>query len=134
MRKMLILVVLSLAVSCLAQEQDIPTRRILPEDISQDSIRLLQASTNCFVVRWTYTEEGAKKMLVFIETHRGQKTRTMIGSYESPITEGEYFRPVSPTFTPYDQWKAGWLKRRTDKVVGVSEVDAKNIVAGLKNK
>jgi hypothetical protein len=34
----------------------------------------------------------------------------------------------------YAQWKDGWLKRRTDKSVGVSEDEAKKIVAGLRSK
>ena len=44
------------------------------------------------------------------------------------------FRPMPPTFTNYTQWKEGWLKYRTDKFLGVSEGDAKKIVAGLKSR
>jgi hypothetical protein len=133
MRKILILVVLSVAVSCLAQEPAVPTRQILSEDIVQDSIQLIRFSTNSFAVRWTYTEAGAKKMLAFQEAHWGQKVRTVVGRFESPPGE-MVFRPMPPTSTTYDQWKEGWLKHRTDKFFGASENDAKKIVAGLKSK
>jgi hypothetical protein len=154
MRKTLILVfaVFSVAGSCLAQEQQVPTRRILPEDVVQDSVLLFQFSTNhsldamdaipvtptnlfvkSFAVRWTYTEAGARKMLAFNEAHEGQKTRIVIGNFESPLGEN-VFRPMPPAFTNYVQWKEGWLQHRTDKIVGVSADDAKQIVAGLKSK
>jgi hypothetical protein len=123
--------VLLVAVSCLAQELPAPTQRILPEDIVQSSIELLRFSTNSFGVRWTYTEAGANKMLAFRESHEGQRTRTVIGNFESPPSEIQ-FRPMPPVFTNYAQWKEGWLKRRTDKFMGVSEAEAKEIVAGLK--
>jgi len=41
---------------------------------------------------------------------------------------------MPPTFTKYAQWKEGWLKHRTDKFLGVSEKDAREIVAGLQSK
>ena len=129
----LILVLLSVADRCLAQQQAVPTRRIVAEDIVQESIQSVRFSTNSFAVRWTYTEAGAKKMLAFNESHEGQKTRTVIGTFESPPSEN-VFRPMPPVFTNYAQWKEGWLKRRTDKFFGVNEEDAKKIVAGLKNK
>ena len=157
MRKTLILIfaLFSVAGSCLAQEQQVPTRRILPEDVVQDSVLLFQFSTNhsldaieaipvtptnlfakSFAVRWTYTEAGARKMLAFNEAHEGQKTRIVIGSFELlelPLSEN-VFRPMPPAFTNYVQWKEGWLQHRTDKIVGVSGDDAKKIVAGLKSK
>ena len=129
----LIFAVCSVAGLCLAQEQAIPIRRVLPEDIVQDSIQLVRFSTGSFAVRWTYTEAGAKKMLEFREAHEGQKVREMIGSFESPPSE-MMFRPMPPFFTNYVQWKEGWLKYRTDKFFGVSEDDAKKIISGLKNK
>jgi hypothetical protein len=129
MRKMLILVVVSVAISCLAQEQDVPTRRIPPEDVIQESITVLQLATNNFAISWTYTEAGAKKMLAFNEAHEGQKTRLLIGSFETPQLLG-----VSRGNTNYVQWKEGWLKHRTDKFLEVNEEDTKKIVAGLKSK
>ncbi len=129
----LILALFSVAGSCLAQRQPVPARRILPEEIVQDSIQLVRFSTNSFAVRWTYTEAGAKKMLAFREAHEGQKVRTVVGSFESPPGE-MVFRPMPPVFTNYAQWKEGWLKHRTDKFFGVSEDDAKKIVAGLKTE
>ena len=72
-------------------------------------------------------------MLAFNEAHEGKKTRTEIGEWEGPPgVEG--FRPIPPVFTNYVQWKEGWVKYRTDKVVGMSEVDARRIVAGLRGK
>ncbi len=121
-----------------AQEQAVPTLHLLPEDIEQDSIlqshmQDSRAVTNSYVVRWTYTGQGAKKLLDFQEAHRGEKVRTVIGSFRSPLTEIMVFQPMRG-FTNYAQWKEGWLKYRTDKFFGVSELDAKAIVAGLKSK
>jgi hypothetical protein len=135
MRKMFILVFVSVAISCLAQEKDIPTRRILPEDVVQESITVLPLSTNNFAINWTYTEAGAKKVLAFNEEHQGQKTRLLIGSFETP-----QFLWVSPgntnylRSTNYVQWKESWLKHRTDKMLEVNEEDTKKIVAGMKSK
>src|SRR5207245_2919771 len=108
-------------------------RRILPEDIVQESIRIFSVSTNSFAVSWTYTEAGAKRMLEFREAHEGQKVRTAVGEFVTPPCE-IIFRPMPPTFTNYTQWKEGWLKWRTDKFFGMSEEDAKKFVAGLKTK
>jgi hypothetical protein len=110
-----------------------PTSRLLPEDIVQNSIQLVRFSTNCYAVRWTYTEAGAKKMLTFLEAHEGKKVRTVTGEFVGPAIE-ETFRPMPPVFTNYTQWKEGWLKYRTDKAFAVSEDDAKKIVAGLRSK
>jgi hypothetical protein len=118
---------------CLAQEQQVPARRILPEDVVQNSIKLSRMTTNQFVVRWTYTEAGAKKMLAFNEAHEGQKVRILVGNFELPAHESQ-FRPMPPVFTNYAQWKEGWLKHRKDKLFGVSEDDANKILAGLKSK
>lgn len=120
-------------VACFAQQLAVPTRRILPDEVVQDSVHMMQMRTNNFVVRWTYTEEGAKKMLAFQEANEGQKVRTVIGEVQLPVGEVVGFRPMPPAFTNYAQWKEGWLKHRTDKVMGVSESDAKKIVAGLKH-
>jgi hypothetical protein len=139
MRKTLTLILAMLAVACLAQEA-VPTRRILPEDIVRDSIQLFRFPTNRFTfasngfaVRWTYTEAGAKKMLAFREANEGKKVRTVIGEFEGQPGE-MIFRPMPPLFTNYAQWKEGWLKHRRDKIFGVSEEDAKKIMAGLKSK
>ena len=111
-----------------------PTRRILPEEIEQGSIQIDQfsvpgdANTNKFVVRFVYTEAGAKKMLAFRREHAGHEVITQIGSFErrSTISTLES-RPAGWT-------EEGWLKRRKDKFLGVSEDDAKKIVEGLKKK
>ena len=80
MRTILTLMLVMIAIGCFAQEQA-PALRILPEDIAQDSITQWpsQIGTNQFVVRWTYTEAGARKFLAFHEAHEGQKVRTVIG-------------------------------------------------------
>jgi type IV secretory pathway TrbF-like protein len=133
MHKTLTLIFAMLSVTTLAQEQTVPTRHIVPEDVAQESIHLVRFSTNSFAVRWTYTEAGAKKVLAFREAHEGQKVRTVVGSFESPPGE-MVFHPMPPIFTNYVQWKEGWLKHRTDKFFGVSEGDAKKILEGLKKK
>src|SRR5207237_5259402 len=100
-----------------APEKPIPTLRLLPKDVEQDSIRQSprttfqdsQVITNCYTVRWTYTGQGAKKVLDFREAHWGEKTRTVIGAFECLLTEN-----VQPNHT---QWKEGWIKYRTDSFI-----------------
>ena|ERR1035437_3920047 len=116
--------------NCVSVPEAVPTRRILPEDIVQDSIQLFRFATNRFAVRWTYTEAGAKKMLAFTEAHVGETVRTEVGSYES--TGGIAPFTSLPGCASYSEWRAGWLKHRTDKFFGGSEEDAKKIVDGLK--
>jgi hypothetical protein len=136
-----------LTVACVAQEQPIPgtglvpevvpapipARHIVPDEIVQESIQLVRFTNKQIGIRWTYTEAGASNMLAFREAREGQTVRTIIGTYESRPHEIS-FHPMPPTFTNYAQWKAGWLKTRTDKVVGVSEDDARKIIAGLKSQ
>ena len=116
--------------NCLSTPEFVHVRRILPEDIVQGSIQLFRFATNSFAVRWTYTEAGANKMLAFTEAHTGEMVRTEVGRYEfiggiAPFTS-------LPGCASYSEWRAGWLKHRTDKFYGVSEEDAKMIIAGLK--
>jgi len=113
--------------------ESVPTIRILPEDVVQDSVQQFRFSTNRHAVRWAYTEAGAQRWLAFREAHENQKVRIVVGDFETPLTLG-VFRPMPPAFTNYAQWKEGWLKRRTDKFVGVSEDEAKAITAGLRRK
>jgi hypothetical protein len=129
----LIFATFSMAGLCFAQSQQLPANRILPDDVVQESIRLIQLETNSFAVRWTYTEAGARKMVAFEEAHMGQNVQTVIGTFESHPHLDE-FRPTAPLFTSYDQWKKGWLKRRTDNMVGLSEADSMKILAGLRAK
>ena len=128
MRTILTFILAMVAVGCLAQEQTLPTRHILPEDIEQDSIQTVRFSTNSFAVRFTYTEPGAKKMLTFQREHAGHEIIMQVGSFERRTT-------IAPLETRPAGWtEEGWLKRRTDKFFGVSEDDAKKIVEGLKKK
>jgi hypothetical protein len=110
-------------------QEAISTIRILPEDIVQGSVQQIHFTTNKFAVRWTYTEAGARKMLAFWEQHTGQKVRTQVGSFETPPSVVAPHDPAT-----YPTWREGWLKHRTDKFFGVSEDDAKMIVAGLESK
>jgi len=86
-----------------------PAQVILPEDVVQDSIQLIEFvdPTNFFAVRWTYTEAGAKKALA---------------SWEA---DGSHYG-----MTP--EWKKGWLKRRTDKEFCRTRAAAEELVAKLK--
>ena len=108
----------------------VPTYRILPEDVVQDSIQKHRFKNGSFAVRWTYTEAGAKKFLSFGEKYAGQIVRTGVGSFQTP--PNELFRPKPPLSRNYTEWKKGWLKRRTSKIFGVTE--ARAITAGLKRK
>src|SRR5450759_5411016 len=96
--------------NCVSVPEAVPTRRILPEDIVQDSIRLFRFSTNSFAVRWTYTEAGAKKAIAFWEAH------------------------PSPHANYTAQWKEGWLKRRTNKCFFKTEETATAFMAELTRK
>ena len=128
MRTILTLILAMAAIGCFAQEQALPTRHILSDDIEQDSIKMERFSTNSFVVRFSYTESGAKKMLAFRREHAGHKAMIRVGSFERLTTIASLeTRPAGWT-------EEGWLKRRTDKFFGVSEEDAKKIVEGLRKK
>ena len=118
--------------NCVLAPEFVPTYRILPEDVVQDSIRQHRFKNGSFAVRWTYTEAGAKKFLAFREEHAGQIVRTGVGNFQTP--PNEQFQPRPPSSRNYSEWKKGWLKRRTSKNFGVSEAEAKAITAGLKGK
>lgn len=97
-----------------------------PEDVVQDSVRRFQTATNKFVVRWQYTEEGAKKMRAFWDANAGKRVRTRVGDFETPPTLIWERRPAQTSnIIP-------WEKARTDKLVGLSEKDADAVAAGLK--
>ena len=106
--------------------ESLPAVRILPADVFQESIQQSQMDTKGFVVRWTYTQDGAHKMLAFWRAHAGQAVLTQIGSFEQRSTISEV---EAPGWT-----EEGWLKQRTDKFIVVSEVDAKKIVVGLRKQ
>lgn len=127
------LVLFSVVGLCLAQQLAVAARCITPDEVVQESIQQERFTTNQFVVRWAYTEAGAKKFLEFNEAHRGEDVRLIIGKFETPLHLAP-FQPMPPVFTNYAQWKEGWLKRRTDKIFCSSEKDAQAIVAGLKSK
>lgn len=116
-----------------AQTQTIPTFVILPGDVVPDSVMRIWYGNHQLAVRWTFTEAGAKRALAFWDAHHGKTVRTRVGDYELI----EVIAPVSalpPGVASYSEWKEGWLKHRTDKFFGVSEDDAKKIIAGLKSQ
>ncbi len=105
-----------------------PIRRICPEEVEQDSIRMLRFSTNSFAVIFAYTEAGAKKMLAFSREHAGHEGAIQVGKFEFRYTMS------SLELKPPGWTEEGYLKHRGDKFVGVSEDEAKEIVEGLKRK
>ena len=128
MRTVLAIILTMVVAGCFAQGQTLPMRRVLSEDVEPDSIKLEQISTNSFVVRFTYTESGAKKLLTFRREYAGHEAVIQVGSFERRTTIAS-FESRSAEWT-----EEGWLKRRTDKFFGVSEEDAKSIVEGLKRQ
>ena len=104
-----ILAVFFAIVSAFAQERPVSATRTLPEDVVQASIQFVRFSTNSFAVRWTYTEAGAKKALA---------------SWEAD--------PKHPVISA--EWRAGWLKRRTDKCFFQSESAATEFMKSIKSK
>jgi hypothetical protein len=110
----------------------IPTIRILPEEVVQDSVHqhYMGGDTNNVMVRWQYTEAGAKKMWDFWNAHGGQKVLIRVGDFESRATI-MLRKPFPPPAGGDDE---GWLKTRTDKFFGISEANAKLLIAGLKGK
>lgn len=128
MRIILTLLSTIVAVGCFAQVQSLPVRLILPEDVESSSVQTVRVATNGLAVRFTYTETGARKMLAFRREHAGHEVVMRVGSFERRATMS------SLEMKPEGWTEEGWLKRRTDKFFGVSEDDAKRIVAGLKKK
>ncbi len=127
--KALLIIILAMCSSaaCVTTGESLPTIRILPEDVVQASIEQLRGpsgTTNKFTVMWKYTEAGAKKMLKFWRGHAGERALEQVGEFE--------MRATISAAKPADWTEEGWLKSRTDKVFGVTEEDAKKIVAGLK--
>jgi hypothetical protein len=130
MHKYLIIALALFSSVLLGHAQDaVPTIRILPGDVVQNSIQRLYDNGGNLMVLWKYTEAGAKKMRAFWIAHAGQKIITRIGDFESTGT-------LTPLKSDPPGWVAddGWLKTRTDKFCGISEANAKMIIAGLKDK
>ena len=118
----------------LSHGQDVvPTIRILPEDVVQDSIQRISFSDRRIGVRWEYTEAGGKKMLAFWEAHETQTVRTVVGDYEF-TGEIAPHSALPPGVASYSEWREGWLKHRGDKFFSITEDDAKKIMAGLRDK
>jgi hypothetical protein len=128
---------------------EMPTLTIRPGDVVQESIEsqrdttqedlsriglqlpLLNYPTNAFRVRWRYTGEAAKQTLAFREMHEGQSVRTVIGAFsrtqpERPAWAVRLFDPV--------ETKSRWLATPVDGIYGLTEEQAKQMVADLKSK
>jgi hypothetical protein len=103
----------------------VPTIRILPEDINQDSIQIRRFSTNSVYVSFTYTVAGAKKVLAFNRENAGYEISTQVGTYES---RG---RLASLSAPPQGQAEEILVK---GGAFSVREDDAKKIIAGLRGK
>jgi hypothetical protein len=116
-----------------AQTRAISTFVVFPGDVIQDSVMRAWSSDHQLAVRWTFTEAGAKRALAFWEAHNGKTVRTQVGDYEF-IGRIAPTSALPPGVASYSEWKEGWLKHRTDKIFGVSEDDAKKIIAGLKGQ
>ena len=114
----------------LAAELSTFTDILTPADVEQGSVKVHRLGADRFAVFFTYTDHGAKRMLSFSENHAGQKMITKVGEWASPV--GIYYAPQDPV--QYAMWKAGWLERRTSKLIVSNEADAQAIVAGLKSR
>ena len=114
--------------TCFAQEQTLPLRIIVPEDVVQDSIAMDRSSANGFIVRFTFTDVGARKNFVFRRKHEGEKTVTRIGSYES--------RSIQAPYLSHSARKAAndWRKFRKHIIFVKTKAEAKRILDGLKMK
>ncbi len=129
---------------------EIPTLTIKSGDVVQESIECQRDTTqedlrtilplpqfpnyptNAFRVRWRYTDEAAKQTLAFREKHRGETVRKVIGSFSMAY---ETFRSeqLSKLFASEDR-KSRWLAKPVDGVYGLTEEQAKQMVADLKSK
>lgn len=124
---------------------EIPTLSIKPGDVVQESIEcqrdttqellslisieLPNFPTNAFCVHWKYTKEAAKRAMAFREAHEGQSVRTVVGTFsrtkaEIPFSAVRIFDPA--------ELKSRWLEKPVDRIGGLSEEQAKKIVAELK--
>jgi hypothetical protein len=98
------------ATNTLMNPSNAPTWKISAADVVQESIRVLSLGTNWFAVRWTYTEDGAKKAMAFWDAH------------------------PSPNVTPSSEWKKGWMKWRTDKCIFKTSAAANTFAVQLRSK
>jgi hypothetical protein len=101
------------------------------EDLSRISIQLPNYPTNAFRVQWRYTDAAAKQTLAFREMHEGQSVRTVIGAFsrtqpERPAWAVRLFDPA--------ETKSRWLATPVDGIYGLTEEQAKRMVAELKSK
>jgi len=129
---------------------EIPTLNIKPTDVVLESIESIEftsdtaqeilsqyttiklpnyntnALTNAFRVSWRYTTEAAKQVLAFRGRHGGQKVRTVVGSISRT-------QPVMPIWSARLS-EPGWLAKPVDSISGLTEAQAKQMVAALKGK
>jgi hypothetical protein len=107
----------------------LPILRILPEDVVSGSVHQANAGLSGFVVRWTYTKSGAKKVLAFRETYGGQKSLTQIGIYPSHPTVTKL--GVPRFFRSDAENKHIWLVNPEDGIWVASQSESRDLIAAL---
>jgi hypothetical protein len=123
------------APNSVARPEPTPKLHILAADIEPGSIRIDQfwthsgkPATNNFAVRFTYNEAGARKLLAFQREHAGQEVVIRIGGVEWRTTMASGERQSTGSTGK------GWFESRTDKILGVSEREAKRIAKNLRER
>ena len=131
---------------------EMPTLTIKPGDVVQGSIECQRDTaqedlnqigyqldphypTNAFKVRWRYTDEAAKQTFAFLEKHEGQIMRTVIGSFSGTPAHVPIRVPIRlPPIFDAEEMKSRWLAKPVDCIWGLTEEQAKQIVADLKSR
>ena len=118
MHTLIFITAFGFAAAVFAGEASVPAVTISAKDVVQTSVKVyhIGGGTNGLVVKWVYTEDGAKKIRAFEDAHVGQKVQMQIGSFVSD-------------FTIRDPNHVG-----RDGVYTLSERDAKLVEAGLRGK
>jgi len=132
MRKSCILIPVILLCAGLSgwARETFPTIRLGAADIEQDSIKQVRWSTNgLFAIKWNYTEAGAKRMVEFWNQHPEQKVCIEIGTFETP----PFVAPGPENPVTHQDWRPAWIKRRTDRMINLSDADAKAVVEGMRS-
>jgi hypothetical protein len=77
-----------------------------------------------------YTDEAAKHVRAFREKNASQIMRTVIGSFSKTPTD----IPVRLRIFDAEEMKRRWLAKPVDSISGLTEEQAKQMVADLRNK
>ena len=76
---------------------------------------------------------GETMTILWLAGNIPKQARTSLWQFRAH-TGANNFRPILPYTTNYTQWKEGWLKHRTDRILLQTEDDEKAIIAGLEGK